>query len=140
MNNNFQMAIISEENPSFCSLIPATREERKTLMNAIDNPTHKMSEFINMEIEFSNVYMSKAVIYEKDDAGNPIPGSEKEVIKTILIMPDGQSIMTHSNSVVKSLYTMFQIFGMPNEWEEPMRCLVKQVDFGKNRMFKLEVI
>lgn len=130
---------IDDNNPTYCSLIAETRSEKAAFYNAVENPVAKLSEFINKKITFSNVFMTQTVITEKDDAGMPIPGTEKECIKTVLITPEGDGILSTSGGVARALFSMFQIFGTPDEWDEPMTVEVKQIDVGKNRTYKLNV-
>lgn len=138
MNN--AIVRISEDNPTYQSLVPKNREEQMTFYNALENPEEKLSAYINKRLKFTNVYMEQITICEKDDDGHPIPNTEKTTIKTVLITPDGKGILSTSMSVARSLYTMFQIFGTPDTWDAPMEVIVQQIDIGKNRTFKLKVV
>lgn len=131
---------INEENPAYTSMTVTTKEERKAFYNAVENPDHKLSEFINKKITFSNVSMEMSQVQARDDAGNPIPDTFNPAVKTVLVTPDGKGIISTSMGVARALYSMFQIFGTPDTWDEPMTCIVKQVEIGKNRTFKLEVV
>lgn len=131
---------INEENPSYTSMALGTMDEKKAFYNAVENPENKLSEFINKKITFSNVSMEAITIADKDDAGVPIPGTEKPTIKTVLVTPEGVGIISTSMGVARSLYGMFNIFGTPDTWDTPMTVEVKQVDIGKNRTFKLKVV
>lgn len=131
---------ITEDNPTFSSLVPTNREEQVLFYNAVENPTSKLSKFINKRIKFSNVFMEQVTICDKDDDGKPIPNTEKPTVKTVLITPEGEGILSTSMGVARSLYSMFQIFGTPDTWESPMEVEVTQVEIGKNRTFKLKVV
>lgn len=139
MNTN-AIVRISDENPSYSSMPLATRAEKVAFYNAVENPKHKLSSFINKKIKFSNVYMEQVNIAERDEDGEPT-GVMNTAIKTVLITPEGDGILTTSMGVARSLYAMFQIFGTPDTWssDDPMIVEVKQVEIGKNRTFKLEV-
>lgn len=133
---------INDQNPTYSSisLANASKAEKAQFFNAVENPTAKLSEFINKQVTFSNVFMTQTFITEKDDTGMPIPNTEKECVKTVLITPEGQGILSTSMGVARALYSLFQIFGTPEEWDEPMTVEVKQVDIGKNRTYKLNVV
>lgn len=131
---------ITEDNPTYQSLVPTSLEERITFYNALENPTDKLSSYINKRVKFSNVYMEQIIMYDKDDEGKPIPNTEKPTVKTVLITPDGKGILSTSMGVARSLYTMFQVFGTPDTWDAPMEVIVQQVEIGKNRTFKLKVV
>lgn len=133
-----QIVKITAENPTYTSIVPVSKEQAKILYNAKENPSARLSEFINKRIKFTDVFMEMADVMEKDENGNPT-GVVNSTVKTILITPDGKGILTTSMGVARSLYSMFQIFGTPDTWEEPMECEVKQIDIGKNRTFKLEI-
>lgn len=134
----FELTNVTDENLKYCSLVAETKQEKKLIFNAVENPTAKLSSFINKKITFSNVSMTATEIMERDDDGNPT-GVINKTVKTVLITPDGKGIMSTSMGVARSLFSMFQIFGTPDSWDEPMTCEVKQVEIGKNRTFKLEV-
>lgn len=131
---------INEENPAYTSMTVTTKEERKAFYNAVENPEHKLSEFINKKVTFSNVSMEMSQVQARDDAGNPIPDTFNPAVKTVLVTPDGKGIISTSMGVARALYSMFQIFGTPDTWDEPMTVVVKQIEIGKNRTFKLEVV
>lgn len=131
---------INEETPVYCSLVANTRAEKAVLYNAVENPSHKLSEFINKEIEFVNVHMEKIQLMEKDENGNET-GVIHDCVKTVLITPSGEGIICNSNGIVRSLYSLFSIFGTPETWgDEPMKVIVKQIETPKGRTFKLEVV
>lgn len=131
---------ITDENPSYTSLVANTRKEKAILVNAKSNPSHKLSEFINKKITFSNVCLEKTLIMEKDKDGNPT-GEVHDAIRTVLITPDGDGIVSTSKGVAQSLYDIFSVFGTPDMWgDEPMEVIVRQIEIGKGRMFKLEVV
>jgi hypothetical protein len=134
-----QIMKINDENLNYTSMTLASKRDKVTFYNAIQNPSSKLSEHINKKISFVHVAMSACEIQEKDDLGNPIPDAIHKTVKTIFVTPEGNGIITTSMGVARALLDMFNIFGTPDTWDEPMTCLVKQVEIGKNRTFKLEV-
>ena len=138
-NTMFELTNINDANLKYCSLAATTIAERKIVFNAVSNPTAKLSSFINKEITFNNVSMTATEITEKDEDGNPT-GVVNNTVKTVLITPDGKGILSTSMGIARSLFDMFQVFGTPEEWEEPMTVVVRQIEIGKNRTFKLEIV
>lgn len=125
---------INEETPAYCSMVAETREEKAVLYNAVQNPDSKISDHINQKIQFINVKMEQVEMTDEET------GETRKAIRTILITPDGKGILCTSNGIARSLYDMFSIFGTPDTWEgEVMECIVRQVETGKGRTFKLEV-
>ena len=125
---------INEETPSYCSMVAETRQDKAVLYNAVQNPDRKISDHINQKIQFVNVKMEQVEMTDEET------GDTRKAIRTILITPDGKGILCTSNGIARSLYDMFTIFGTPDTWEgEVMECIVRQVETGKGRTFKLEV-
>lgn len=129
--NNELIRIDNEDNQKFCTMKCETRAEKVTFINAVQNPSSKVSDYINQEITIKDIYMEKA-FYEDDNGAS-------EGIKTIIITPDGEGILANSMGVAKSLFAIIDIFGHPSEWEEPMVVIVRQVETPRGRYFKFEV-
>lgn len=130
---------ITDENPTYCSMVVSNKEQRKAFYNAVQNCDKKIGDFINKEITFTDVYMEKTEVMEKDNAGNPT-GVIQDAVKIVLILKDGTGVVSTSKGILTSLYAMFRIFGTPDTWEEPMTVCVKQIETAKGRTFKLEVV
>lgn len=123
---------IDDINKSMTTMECNTTADKKIFFNAVQNPSSKVSDYINKEITIKDVYMEQAE-YEGDE------GITKGV-KTVIITPDGEGILANSMGVARALYGIFDIFGMPSEWDEPMTVMVKQVETTKGRYFKFEVV
>jgi hypothetical protein len=130
---------ITDENPTYCSMVVSNREQQKAFYNAVQNCDKKMSDYINKELTFTDVYMEKTEVMEKDAKGNPT-GVIQDAVKIVLILEDGTGVVSTSKGILTSLYAMFRIFGTPDLWEEPMTVCVKQIETTKGRTFKLEVV
>lgn len=124
---------ISDSNPEFTTILADSVEAKMKLYNAVENPTEKVSDYINREFTFNDIYMEKAQYINEE-------GVITEGVKTVLIAPDGHGILANSNGIANSLYKILKIFGMPHEWEGCMKCKVKQIETPNGRYFKLEVI
>lgn len=123
---------IDDINKSMTTMECNTTADKKIFFNAVQNPSSKVSDYINKTITIKDVYMEQAE-YEGDE------GVTKGV-KTVIITPDGDGILANSMGVARALYGIFDIFGMPSEWDEPMTVMVKQVETPKGRYFKFEVV
>ena len=132
MINNAIVRIDKAENQSICTMKRDTFEQKKTFINAVQNPDSKVADYINNEITIKDVYMEKA-FYEDGEDGMT------EGVKTILITPEGKGILANSIGIAKSIFALFDVFGMPDEWEEPITVIVRQIETNKGRYFKLEV-
>lgn len=123
---------IDDVNKSMSTMECNTTADKKIFFNAVQNPSSKVSDYINKEITIKDVYMEQAE-YEGD-------GGVTKGVKTVIITPDGEGILANSMGVARALYGIFDIFGMPSEWDEPMTVMVKQVETPKGRYFKFEVV
>lgn len=123
---------IDDVNQSICTMQVETKAEKVAFYNATQNPSSKVSDYINQDIVIKDVYMERAE-YE-DDHGLVTKG-----VKTIIITPEGEGILANSNGIAKSLYGIFDIFGLPSEWDEPLTVTVRQIEVPNGRYFKLEV-
>lgn len=132
MNKNVP-AMVNDANPVLSTMVAETKAEKITFFNAVENPVAKVSDFINNEITISNVYMEKAE-YRSDE------GLINDGVKTVIINDKGEGILANSIGIAKSLYSIFNVFGMPSEWDEPLTVKVKQVETKNGRYFKLEVV
>lgn len=130
---------LTDENPTYCSMVVSSREQQKAFYNAVQNCDKKISDYINKELTFTDIYMEKTELMEKDDKGNPT-GVIQDAVKIVLILEDGTGVVSTSKGVLASIYAMFRIFGTPDIWEEPMTVRVKQIETAKGRTFKLEVV
>ena len=130
---------ITDANPTFCSMTVESKKEKIAFYNAVLNCDNKISDYINKRFSFNNVYLEKTEVMEKDKDGNPT-GVINDAVKIVLIQPDGKGIVSTSKGILTSLYALFQIFGTPDQWDEPMEVEVKQIETAKGRTFKLEAV
>lgn len=112
---------------SYCSLVPATDAERKTLYNAVNNPEFKVSEYIGKTIEVSDVFV------EVVQMTNEQTGLVSQAPRIILFDKTGKSWACVSTGVFGSLRKLFAIFGTPDTWEKPIKLEVRQVERGNGK-------
>lgn len=111
----------------------ATPEERKTVYNAMNNPTHKLSAFINKKIKVQNVLIETLDLLDDDT------GEISRVPRTVLIAPDGTSYVANSMGVLTSIKNAFTAFG-PAPWDPAIDFEVKQVQVKRGSMLTLEMV
>ena len=110
----------------YCSMTPTTPEERKALYNAVNAPTHRLSEFIGQEITVTDVY-AEIVTLTNEQTG--------EVTKAprIVLFGNGESWTCTSTGIYGALKKLFSVFGTPDEWTEPLTLRVKQIERGNGK-------
>ena len=90
-NNAIALATIMNDQPgtSMCTITPdpGNMEQAKVIYNAMNNPTHKLSDFVNKEIVVENF------LVEVTEMANEETGELTNAPKCVLISPDGVSIL-----------------------------------------------
>lgn len=127
--------VMNQAGSMICSIdsASATPEQRKTVYNAMNNPTHKVSEFINKTIEVENV------LVESLDLLNDETGEIDRVPRIVLIDPAGASYVATSKGVFNSIKNAYTAFGAA-PWNPPIKFKVKQVAVGRGSMLTLEMV
>lgn len=111
----------------------ATPEQRKMVYNAMNNPTHKVSDFINKKIAVENV------LIESLDLLNDETGEIDRVPRIVLIDPKGNSYVATSKGVFNSIKNAYTAFGAA-PWTPAIEFEVKQVKVGRGSMLTLEMV
>lgn len=113
-----------------------TDEQRKIIFNGLDNPDHKLSEFINKQIKVMDFHVERTENID-DETGELQEGARITLFDTA-----GKSYTATSIGVLTSLRNIVSVFGTPSEWPDHyMTVEVLQVELKSgNRMFKLRVI
>lgn len=111
-----------------------TQNDKKAFFNAIQNPDKQLRDHINKTIDLVNIYIAPVMLESSEE-----PGVKVQCPRTVLFDADGTSYTCVSIGVYNSLRTLFQTFGDPGEWEEPIKVEVKQVSRGTNQLLTLKV-
>lgn len=128
------ISTIMNEQPgtALCSIIPepGNKEQAKSIYNAMNNPTYKISDFVNKKIIVENV------LIEVNDVLNEDTGEVDRVPRTVLISPDGTSYQATSKGIFTSIKNAYQAFGAA-PWPGGIEFEVKQVKVGRGNMLTL---
>lgn len=120
---------------SFCSMIAETLDEKKALFTAMNNPTKKLDECVNMTIMAKDVY-AESLQFVDEKTGEIQPG-----VRIVIIDTEGNSYGCCAMGVFSALKKLFKVFGMPT-WEEgiavtPYTVPSRRVPNGKVLTLKL---
>lgn len=110
----------------YCSMTPASDEERKALYNAVNAPSHRLSEFIGQEIRVSDVYVE--IVTLTNEATGEVTKAPR-----IVLFGDGESWTCTSTGIFGALKKLFAVFGTPDTWAEPLTLRVKQIERGNGK-------
>lgn len=119
---------------TLCSIKPepGNKDQAKTLYNAMNNPTHRVKDYINKTICVENV------LIEVNDILDEETGEIVKTPRTVLISPDGTSYSATSKGIFTSIKNAYLAFGEA-PWPGGIDFEVKQVSVGKGQMLTLEM-
>ncbi len=120
---------------TYCSVICKTNEERKYLFNALEQADVLLNDVVGTEFELKDVYINR---YERI---NEETGEIEPKVRIILFDTEGKSYACGSFGIFNILRRMFEVFGTPNQWEQPLKVRVVKKDIKDNKkMLSLELI
>lgn len=119
---------------SYCSLKVNTQQEKEQLFNIISSPSDRVANIINNTIELENVYV------ETVELTNEETGEITFAPRTILIDKNGKSFECVSIGVFSALKKLFQIFGEPSTWKNPIKIKIKQLQKGTKSILSFSIL
>lgn len=129
-----ELAIFEKDNETTMVLgkQPEGENEMVAMVNAVNSPSHRIADMVNMEINVVNFYVEKTQINND--------GVIVDAFRTVLIDDNGESFGAVSVGVVNSLKNIVSFMGMPNIWERPLTVRVKEINTGTNRVLSLQLV
>ena len=122
---------LTSRQTSFCSMKATTKAEKIKLYQAMNNPSKRLSDCINLEIHLKDVFVE--VVNCTDDLG-----MSQLCPRIVLIDDKGIGYTCVSIGVFSSLKKLFQIFGVPT-YKEPLTVVPTQITNGQNKILTLNV-
>lgn len=116
----------------FCSMKVETDEEKAALFNAMNNPSDRLADSINMTINAKDLYI------EVVNCTNEKTGEVTACPRIVIIDDEGKSYQAVSIGIFSALKKVIQVFGAPT-WEKPIPLTVKQITKGERKMLTLNV-
>ena len=119
---------------TFCS-IPFDATDRKTqaqVFKALNNPTHRVADFINKTIQVENVLVESADIINEET------GEISRVPRVVLIAADGTSYQAVSLGMFNAVKNAFRCFGAA-PWKPALEFAIKQVSVKNGSMLTADV-
>lgn len=125
----------SQPGTSICSIKPepGNVELAKTVFNALNNPTHKLADFVNKKISVENYLIEVSEIADEDT------GIMATCPRTVLITPEGESYTATSKGVFNSIRNAVAVLG-DAPWESGITFEVKQQKVGRGNMLTLLMV
>lgn len=122
---------LTSRQTSFCSMKATTKADKIKLYQAMNNPSKRLSDCINLEIHLKDVFVE--VVNCTDDLG-----MSQLCPRIVLIDDKGVGYTCVSIGVFSSLKKLFQIFGVPT-YKEPLTVVPTQITNGQNKILTLNV-
>lgn len=133
-DDNFDLVVdMTSAQVQFCSLNPTTDEDRAKLFNAMNNPEHRLSDFINKVIRAKDIYV------EIVDCTNKETGEVTRAPRVVIIDDMGKGYQCVSVGVFSALKKIIQVYGAPT-WNKPVKVEVKNINKGSRSMLTLNVV
>lgn len=131
------LALLDKEvGTSFVGKIPESKDDKKNLLNAMNNCDGKLSDHINEVIEVSNVFMQNVEVKNKNKKKEDDPETVM-LPRVVIITPSGESYGCASRGVFNSLEKLFMVYGTPQDWKSPMKMIIKQITTSNGSMLTL---
>lgn len=124
---NYVADLKETQSLQYCSFTPITKEEKKILFKAMNNPDRHLKECVNMKIKVKNIYC------ESVELTNENTGEVNIAPRIVLIDEKGIGYQSVSMGVYGAVKKLLQLMGEPSTWDEPVEIMVKQVTKGADK-------
>lgn len=121
---------LKTEKTMYTSMDLSTLDGKRKLYNSLENADILLNDIVGTTIRVKDVYI------EENPVLNDETGEVVSKYRTILFDEDGKTYATGAYGIYNSLVKIFTIFGLPNEWDEPIEFEVKKIT-TKDRKTKL---
>lgn len=136
--NSLTAADLANPSPSsmYCSIrTDGSMKSKAAIFNAVNSPDRKLSEHIGEVLRLRDVVAHEVQLLDENT------GEVIHALRTVLVTDDGTTYEAVSNGVSNALERIFQIFGQPDQWAEPIpvKPIQKQTRNGNNKVTTLKV-
>ena len=134
MNVNELATLNQNDTVAYCSCSLETMEDKKRIYKATGSEAQRISDMVNMEISFCDVFVEPVECVNKET------GLVTSAPRVVLIDRDGNGYVSVSVGIYNSVKKIFALFGTPDRWTEPITVKVGQITKGQNRILTLELV
>ncbi len=134
-DDGFDLAVdLTTAKSQFCTLIPATDDEKAKLYNATNNPDFRLADFIGKTISMKDVYIEVVECVNKES------GEIQTCPRIVILDKDLKGYACVSVGIYSSIKKIFQYYGTPNKWEKPLDIEIKQISKAERKMLSINVV
>lgn len=121
-----ELTVFNNATTAYSSISATNVEEKKRLVNAMNNPTHKLSDMINKTILMKDIYAEPIELTDSDT------GEMYDAVRVVILDTDGNSYQSVSKGIYNSLSKIMAIMGAPT-WEDGLAVEVKSITKGSGK-------
>ena len=110
----------------YCSKNVETEEEKKGLFNALESCDVLLNDCEGQEITIKDIYVEEKEVVDET-------GEVKTKFRTILFDENGQTYATGSYGIYNVLKKIIGIYGLPTDWEKPIKVKVVKKPIGNGK-------
>lgn len=125
-----QISVVNPVFESVCSIVPKDRKEAAKLFNAVNNPEHRIGDFINKKIAIKDILIEPVEMLDEKT------GEMKLQPRVVVIDKDGKAYQAVSIGIYNAVMNLGKCYGAPS-WEDPIVCTVKQIPTKNGSMLTL---
>lgn len=111
----------------YCSKNVETEEEKKGLFNALESCDVLLNDCEGQEIVIKDIYVEEKEVVDDET------GEVKTKFRTILFDENGQTYATGSYGIYNVLKKIIGIYGLPTDWEKPIKVKVVKKPIGNSK-------
>ena len=111
----------------YCSKLVETEEEKKQLFNALETCDALLNDCVGTEVELKDIYVEERQTVDEET------GELKTKYRTILFDVNGQTYATGSYGIYNIIKKIVRIYGLPTEWENPLKVKVAKRPIGNGK-------
>lgn len=123
---------LTERTVTFCSLHPETKEEKIAMFNAMNNPSKRLADCINVTINMKDLFVE--IVELTNDYGD-----KEKCPRIVIIDEEGVSYTCVSFGIFNSLRKFIELFGAPT-WEEPIKVKILSKQKDKKSLLTMEAV
>lgn len=137
MNN--EIIRLTNDSPVFVTSTPKSIADKKAVFAALNSDGSGMEEYINKNFHIKWFKLERVTRQRKDDDGN-FTGELYDAVQSTIITGDGGVIKTSASGIAKSLASLVQFFGLPEDWDEDYTFSIRASGTGRYRTHKVVII
>jgi hypothetical protein len=135
LHGGFLAVFNPDESKFWTSLKNDTLADKAQILNAMQNPDFKLA-----DIQGSKVIMAKDILAHSVQLSDMNTGEMFIADRIVIICPNGQTVAGVSKGFKAGITNIFNIFGTPDKWNEPLPLFLRQVSTKKGHTYNINVL